>query len=681
MIARLLLVAAASTLLAAQQEPLPRFRAGANLVSVDAYFTKDGTPVTDLTADEVEIFEDERPQKVEGFRLVKPGGQGTTITRTDPIGRDAEREALADPEARVFVLYFDQWHVSFEGSSKAAAPVTEILNRVIGANDLVAVMTPELPARSISFTRRTSAIERMLRDAKTWGERGSAYNDPLESAFVACYPDTPSRPGLRGVAKELIERRREQKTLESLDDLVTHLGTLRDERKFVVVFTEGWVQFGRNDRLGGILEPTAGVPSGPPLGVGTDGRLTASPRPEAGGQDACERERVKLSYIDHTVEIRELAQRANRANVTFYGVDPRGLAPFDDPIGPLRPAGPVADRERMASRQGGLRELAENTDGAVVLNTNDVRGGVARMLGDLGAYYLMNYYSTNPKLDGRFRRIRVTVKRPGVEVRARAGYLAPTEAEARAAGGTTSPAAKSGPPESVRTALDAIAPSRGNLPVRIQAAGARGTIRAIVELDAATLKQPEWSAGGSMRVTVTPEKGSGAEQAVTLTIDPGQRSVAVDNLSTRLTPGRYSVRAELTPKNGRIPVQATTFVVVPVEDAMVGGAALAQRRGPSTGLAYVPTADARYRRTERLKVEVPLLNAAATATGRVLTREGQPLPLVVTYSTRTDQAASITFGVADVTLAPLAASEYVLELTFTANGKKETVAYGFRIIP
>jgi hypothetical protein len=46
------------------QEPLPRFRAGANLVSVDAYVSKDGKPVTNLKRDEIEIFEDDRPQQV-----------------------------------------------------------------------------------------------------------------------------------------------------------------------------------------------------------------------------------------------------------------------------------------------------------------------------------------------------------------------------------------------------------------------------------------------------------------------------------------------------------------------------------------------------------------------------------------------------------------------------------------
>ena len=55
-------------------------------------------------------------------------------------------------------------------------------------------------------------------------------------------------------------------------------------------------------------------------------------------------------------------------------------------------------------------------------------------------------------------------------------------------------------------ALDALAPARGNLPVRVQAAGGAGTIRAIVELDAATAKRPEWISGGTLKLTFEPER-------------------------------------------------------------------------------------------------------------------------------------------------------------------------------
>ena len=546
------------------QEPLPRFRSGASLVSVDAYFTKDGKAVTDLKPEDIEVLEDDQPQTIENVRLVRAAQRGQASTKPDPVGRDAEREAAADPDVRVFVLFFDQWHVSFDGAARAGAPVSELLNRVIGPDDLVGMMTPDLGARNLSLTRRPAAIERMVRSVTTWGERGNVNtSDPRDAEIYSCYPaDDPRRPQFRGIAKEMIERRREQKTLQALDELITHLGRLRDERKFVVLLSEGWVQFRQNDTLGAVLEPGS-IPSLPPVG-GSSGRgTTGTVKPQVydRGFESCERERVMLAFVDHSLEIRQLAQRANRANVTFFAVDPRGLTAFDDPIGPIRPAIPPKDRERMAFRQGGLRELALNTDGAVVLNTNDVKGGVARIMAGLDAYYLMQYYSTNTKLDGRFRSITVRATRPGVQVRARRGYLAPTEAEARAAG---------------------VAAKRVVLPEGVEA---------IVR------------------------------------------------------------RADLT----------------------------ALRRGPSTGLAYVKMTEARLRRTERLRLEVPMPEGATNAAGRILNTQKQALPLTVTYSTQ--EMNGRTVGIADVILAPLAIGEYSLEVSYDVNGQKEIATYEFRIIP
>ena len=160
--------------------------------------------------------------------------------------------------------------------------------------------------------------------------------------------------------------------------------------------------------------------------------------------------------------------------------------------------------------------MADQTDGVAVLDsTNDIGGAMQKMFADVGSYYLASYYSSNPKLDGRFRRIRVEVKRENVEVRARPGYLAPTEAEARAAGvAPERPAgSRAAPPPTVTRALDAIAPGRGNLPVRIQAAGGRGLVRAVVELDAATAKQPEWLSGGTLRLTVEPERANASAKS------------------------------------------------------------------------------------------------------------------------------------------------------------------------
>ena len=89
--------------------------------------------------------------------------------------------------------------------------------------------------------------------------------------------------------------------------------------------------------------------------------------------------------------------------------------------------------------------------------------------------------------------------------------------------------------------------------------------------------------------------------------------------------------------------------------------------------------ESRFRRTERIRIEVAIPAGAANAVGRVLTMQQQPTPLAVSYST--DQVDGRTIGIAEVILAPLAVGEYVLELSYDVNGQKEAATYNFRIIP
>jgi VWFA-related protein len=670
-----------------QPEDLPRFRAGTNLVRVDAYVSKGDAAVTDLKADDFIVYEDDKPQSIEAFELVTARAPVASSERVEPTNvRDMQDDVRQ--ASRVFTLFFDRMSVSLSGSYQARKPIIETLDRVIGPDDLVGVMTPEMSPGAITYSRRTGSIERYVTDTWHWGKRDSTTAEfaqtPQERMLEECY--APHRE----VYLELLARLREQQTLDALEDLVTHLEGLRPERKFVMVFTEGWPLYRGNDMLTRVL-PGQGVPGGDPLG--TDPRTGGLRRPGSldsqtgttSSMEQCERMRTMLAYIDHEVDFRQLLQRANRANVSFYPIDARGLIVFDTPIQWGVP--PSLDAAWLSKRHDDLRMMAEQTDGDAVVDTGNVAGAMQKIFADVGSYYLLSYYSTNQRLDGRFRRIRVEVKRDDVRVRARPGYLAPTEAEARAAGAVvTTAAGKNVPPPTVTRALDAIAPARGFLPARVQAVGGRNSIRAVVELDPATAKRPEWIGGGTLKVTFEPDRPLGATatgpgQTVTLAVEPGQRSMVVNGSDQPLPPGRYAVRAELTTRGSRTPIQITTFTTVPPETTEVGTGLLASRRGPSTGLAYIFTADPRFRRTERLRVEVPLAGEGFTGQGRLLTREGQEMPLNVAFSTRVDGDTKQQFGVGDVSLAPLAAGEYVLELSLTKGGKIETVSYGFRIVP
>ena len=118
----------------------------------------------------------------------------------------------------------------------------------------------------------------------------------------------------------------------------------------------------------------------------------------------------------------------------------------------------TVDHAVLRRRTDNLKILAENTDGMWVQDNNNLDIGLKCIANDLSSYYLLGYYSSNAKLDGRFHTIKVRVKRPGVDVRARKGYRAATAEEVTAARKAANPAtligviADSAPPQIIASA-------------------------------------------------------------------------------------------------------------------------------------------------------------------------------------------------------------------------------------
>ncbi len=662
----------------------PRFRGGTNLVRLDVYVSANGAAVTDLTADDFEVREDNAPQAVTSFEIVHARGPAPDTARVEPSTVGEMRDRVAARDARAFVLFLDSPHVQVAGSYRAANPVAAMLDRVVGVDDLVGVMTPEMSARNMTFSPRTGPIGDMLRASWAWGERGRpSVTDPREEELRACFPDP-------AIAERLILKRREQKTLRALDDLLDHLEATRDQRTFVFVLTEGWRLSRPDETLA--APPTGATGSGAGGAPGTAGRPDPLGRPGLTSPDvatpSCERERALVALADLAGEFRLLLQRANRANVSFYPIDARGLVVFDGDIASSqRNPSLSADAAALSARQDALRTLADETDGAVVLNTAPERA-LPRLLADIGSYYLLGYVSTNQKLDGRYRRISVRVTRPGVEVRARPGYLAPTAREVAGATpvmrGVPGSAGDAPAPGASRVteALSRLPVSRVAPPLYVEGTGSAGAIDVVVELDRTTVARPEWSAGGVVRVAVTSaERPTSTLASAALTLTPGARVQGTRiPAGARLAAGRYQLRLEAVGEGGTTPLVLTTLVDVPAEDALLGSALRAARRGPSTGRTFESTADARFRRTERLRLDVARL-AVADVQARVLNRTGQVLALPVTVTDTPAVDGQPARAVAELALAPLAAGEYVVELTATAAARTESRSYAFRLVP
>ena len=675
-------VVAAVAVLAAQDQPQREsqatFRTGANYVRVDMYATQDGSAVHDIRRDEIEVLEDGVPQAVEDFEhvLVRPPGTQEVAAR-EPDGVRASREAAADPRARVFVIFLDTYHTQLEGSANVRQPLVRFLDRVLGPDDLVALMTPEMAGSDISLGRKTNVISNILSE-EWWGRRARiADEDPKEILYKAC----GARMGLSdAVVAETIARRREKLTLDAFEDLMVHLGGLRDERKAVVVVTEGWRLYQPNPALAA-PNTNAGA-ARPPIG-----RPPVAPPSERSPLDSstmtieCEADRNALALVDHDRRLREITDDANRGNVTFYPVHARGLVVFDAPIGPDRPPTLIEDAAHLRTRIDSMRALAVDTDGEALVNTNNIEGGLKRIADDLSSYYLLGYYSTNTKLDGRFRSITVRVKRPGIRVRARRGYRGRTAEElVSAAGGAADPAR-----DAVANALNRVAGLNARSMFRIRPStwaraegpsAVAGSVWIVGELDYRTRKELAWTAGAEAEVTVVGVDGTQLmKSTVAIPAAAGTFAVQIPDAGT-LGPGDYAVSVRVRPESGSdLALTDTARVTIPDRAAPLGDAIM-WRRGPSTGPQYLRTADPRFQRSERLRLEsATALEGAATA--RVLDRAGKPIAMPVQVTSRTDAASGIRWVVADATLAPLAAGDYAVEVSL-GDAKQVT---GFRIVP
>ena len=655
------------------QPPQPTFRTEANYVRIDAYPTKNGAPVTDLIQDDFEILDDRIPQRIEQFEHVMIRGNVSSALRREPNTVAQSRALLADPRARVFVIFLDKGNVDLGGSFNIRRPLVDMLNQVIGEDDLVGVMTPEMSAADVTFARRTTTVENFLTRDWTWGNRDKLNPvDAVEENYQTCYGLTSQ------VAAEMISRRREKQTLDALENLVVYLRGAREERKAVIAITDGWRLYGPNDALA-----NASPPAPPAVGInpGT-GKLTIGGRGIAGAipESDCDRDRLILATMDDRQQYQRLLDQANRANASFYPVDPRGLVVFESPIRAPLPLD--VDLAVTRQRETTLRTLAEATDGLAVVGSNDLAAGLKRVVDDLSSYYLMGFYSTG-KLDGQFHRITVRVKRPGVQVRARRGYLAATAASA-AAPAATKAAASMPAKASAETAAvaAAIAPLSGyarNVPMRLQiAAGSKpgDTASAAVWLageigDVATVGET-WSEGFDVTATLT-TIADATVAAGRMSVTRGARTFRMGlTPSEPLGPGDYILRVAARAGPSSIPTRDTLRFTIAASGSF---GALFVRRGQSTGNKDVSTADLRFRRNERVRVEIPTSSSAAAA-ARLLDRAGNALAVPVTAAMRDDTDGSRWYT-AEVALAPLAAGDYVIELS---DGNQRMLA-AFRMVP
>ncbi len=279
-------------------------------------------------------------------------------------------------------------------------------------------------------------------------------------------------------------------------------------------------------------------------------------------------------------DTREAITAAARANVNFYGIDPRGLhgmgdeimemqAPPEDPSYRLNPEG-LQDERRLAADS--LRTLSEETGGFAAVETNDFRNAFERIVNENSTYYVLGYYPPSNKRDGRFHRIEVKVKRPGLKVIARKGYAAPKgkpeKTEVDPSAGTSA---------ALRELLNSPLQSSG-LTLTVHAApfaGTKDNVAVTVEITGRNLKfnQKDGLFHNTVEVSMLPLEARGKAQQGTrtelkLTLRP-QTAQVVSATAMRvlprlsLPPGRYQLRVAARETGGGLTGSVFYDLVVP----------------------------------------------------------------------------------------------------------------------
>lgn len=375
------------------QPPPPTFKVEVNYVEIDASVTDaQGNFVTNLSKNDFQILEDGHPQTISAFSLVD-----IPIEHADPplfTSAPVPTEVVSNRrpfEGRVFVLVMDDLHTKFTDTPRARAAARQFVERYVGANDMVAVVNSSGYTKAMQeFTSDRQLVVRAI-DGSMGNKAESSTQAALQDYFMNRDSPGPGAPTtMNADANELQRYTNARNAMRMLASLSDYLAGIRGRRKAVVLFSEG-VNYDINNLVGN--------------GHASDIRR----------------------------EMQNAIGAATRANVSIYTVDPRGLVTgMEDAlqIGSFADDGSITSANLLEEERlehDSLHVLADQTGGFAVLNQNDFRNGFSRILQDSSTYYVLGYYPTNDKLDGRYRNVQVRALKPGLTVHVRQGYTAPSE--------------------------------------------------------------------------------------------------------------------------------------------------------------------------------------------------------------------------------------------------------------
>jgi VWFA-related protein len=366
----------------AGQDPRPTFRAATRLVQVSVVVhDRRGAAVAGLTADDFQLFDKGQAQPISIFSIES---RGAALQEAPAHGETFFTNRVdAAPPGGVTVLLFDRVNTRDIDQARTREHVLRFIRQVDPADRLAFYVLESNVVRVLhDFTRDAASLVRAVNRAMgvTSGHLAASEERLLEVPEVGIPSIDAETARWIAETEQKVQGfytiNRAEAATAALDAIARRLAGVRGRKNLI------WVS------------------SGFPLEI-NDGwsRRTMTP------------------------EITRATRLLNDADIAVYPVDARGLqGAFAS-----EPGARNAQFATLASTMPNIETMqtvAERTGGRAFYNTNDLGTAIARAADDARLTYVLGYYPTHGEWDGRFRDIKVRLRREGVEVRHRSGYLA-----------------------------------------------------------------------------------------------------------------------------------------------------------------------------------------------------------------------------------------------------------------
>jgi VWFA-related protein len=384
---------------AQQQAPTPHptfvLRAQSNVVRIDVEVTDgSGKPIKGLRADQFEVSDDGKQQKISIFSYsdiekVETAAEDNAKPIVIPVDNEAPgaSEAVSDTvrDRRMIVLFFDMTSMETDDILRAHAAAQKFLKQQMTPADLVSVVV---------FSTRLAVLANFTNDRPT-----------LDKAIAQLVPGAASQ-----IANPLYAA-----ATNGEYDVQEYTGAAYtpDETEFNVFNTDQKLA-----AVEGLANVLAGIPGRKALVEFTGG--------------------ITQTGEENRAELRAVTDAANRADVSIYSIDARGM--FATPPGGdvtvnaatgtsmFSGASVYHQTDQREDSRDTLSTLSVDTGGKAFFDLGDLSDAFPKIQQDNSGYYLVGYnLPPDIKRDGRWRAVRVKVNAPGAHVRYRNGYYAPRD--------------------------------------------------------------------------------------------------------------------------------------------------------------------------------------------------------------------------------------------------------------